>query len=90
MARRTDRRRKSKLHTRNSCDHKAQLIIVSRTSTDEFQQQQYQDFEDSISKRKQIKTNKLTSVITRIKRIIITIATLICDTFTLHATINTS
>ena len=35
----------------NDCNQKAQLIIVSRTSTDEFQLQQNQDLENSTGKK---------------------------------------
>ena len=41
----------------NDSNQKAQLIIVSRTSTDEFQQQQNRDLEDTTGK----KINKLIS-----------------------------
>ena len=35
----------------NDSNQKAQLIRVSRTSTDEFQQQQNQGLEDSVGKK---------------------------------------
>ena len=41
----------------NDSNQKAQLIVVSRTSTDEFQQQQNRDLEDTTGK----KINKLIS-----------------------------